>query len=1429
MCKQIIRLCSMVLIMAMLINMLPMQVLGEAFREAIAEPETQPTLSAIPVEAKDAKIVREITENRTEYSKEFLLSNGLRVASVYPNAVHYETQDGWQEIDNTLTAKSDGTLANTAGVWEVRLPQQMSSDQAVTITKDGYRLSFAMAGELRGVSAQKETRAAAQTFTVHSAQTVAAKIEKVDLTKAKAAVQYEQIIPEKLQSRLTYSQVYQNTDVVYDLDSNKVKESVVLKQYSSTLQGYRYTLDVGQLVPLLEEDGRITFYDEKRERIVMSMPAPFLVDDAGERSTDIQVQLTGSGSTYTLTYLLPQQWLADTARVWPVILDPAVSADVAATNIQDRRISQNVTFAYDHHLLEAGRDNTYGKTRSYLKFVNLPKISASDVVVGATIQLCQPTTRSDPSMQLCVEVRQVNEAWTSQDITWTNQPEYDINNIDDYCMVQGTPGYYGWVITDMVRQWYSGENHGLVFKSTDANEASTGENWMQFYSSDAGYNKPVLTIYFRNNNGLESYWDYTATSAGRAGTGYVNNFTGNLVWVHPDIGFGGNRMPVSISHIYNANDAQKNEFGLSYGWRTNFNQRVRFWFDDGSQTAYYIWEDEDGTEHYFTQQDGIYKDEDGLELKLTVKSTIDRNDPQKYCIEDKNGNKSFFHDKGYLTEIRNNQQTPSSITINYTTEEKIDTITDGVGRRYVFTYTDDLLLDRISYKGSGTEEISSVSFEYDEFDQLTYIWNADLDAARYAYANNGALCEAIDVGGYRIRYTYKSTVADYQPHRVIGISEYDDNTAGGSLTLQYAKNQTTITDHDGNAQILQFNDFGNTISVQDDEGNAQYGKFAFNTDAEEQNNADSTKRRNQLRISSKLQNTVGNILADNSFENTLSWSGNTSAVTVSRSSAQAYYGSYCMQIVSSSSSQVAALGPAVSVAPGANVTFSAYVKTTSSNTYLGLHNYISGVNYYGETVAANAGWVRAEVSFTNNTSENQYFNVCVFTQAAGTTYVDCVQAEKTHVASRYNLITNGDFRNGQSDWIRGSTFTTEDTYVTATAATQQLNATVYKIVGNYANFKRTSQDVAVSGSKADSFVFSAWAKGNAVPEINNSATNPREFSVRAKFYYTDGTESSYFTAKFNPDSDQWQYAAGGMVAEKAYSGIRIQLVYDYNANTAYFDGVQLYKEEFGNTYTYDSNGNVISVKDLQAQTTTYEYTANKLSKEILPTGAELTYDYYEGTHNVKTATTEEGLVYNFAYDVYGNNTSVSISSDGATMRATAQYTADGNYMVSSTDTAGQTTHYSYNADTGVLEWVRYPGDPSDMRTEYTYDDIYRLLEVEAHTDTDNHLSATYTYASDLLTALETASTRYSFTYGAFDQRTSVEIGDRVLATYSYTDDENRYLSELDYGNDDGVEYTYDDKGRLITETYEDGATVSYTYDNSGQLIKVTDKSEAKRS
>ena len=75
-------------------------------------------------------------------------------------------------------------------------------------------------------------------------------------------------------------------------------------------------------------------------------------------------------------------------------------------------------------------------------------------------------------------------------------------------------------------------------------------------------------------------------------------------------------MPVAINHVYNANDKANDDFGMGYGWRSNYNQLVYQWSTDSS---YYVWEDEDATRHYFKyKSSGTYEDETNPTLTLTT-------------------------------------------------------------------------------------------------------------------------------------------------------------------------------------------------------------------------------------------------------------------------------------------------------------------------------------------------------------------------------------------------------------------------------------------------------------------------------------------------------------------------------------------------------------------------------------------------------------------------------------------------------------------------------------------------------------------------------------------------------------------------------------------------------------------------------------------
>ncbi len=54
-----------------------------------------------------------------------------------------------------------------------------------------------------------------------------------------------------------------------------------------------------------------------------------------------------------------------------------------------------------------------------------------------------------------------------------------------------------------------------------------------------------------------------------------------------------------------------------------------------------------------------------MELELTTTGS----GSEKYCIKDKDGNRSYFDTEGRMTKIENNQAEKSSVVINYTTPD----------------------------------------------------------------------------------------------------------------------------------------------------------------------------------------------------------------------------------------------------------------------------------------------------------------------------------------------------------------------------------------------------------------------------------------------------------------------------------------------------------------------------------------------------------------------------------------------------------------------------------------------------------------------------------------------------------------------------------------------------------------------------------------
>lgn len=242
--------------------------------------------------------------------------------------------------------------------------------------------------------------------------------------------------------------------------------------------------------------------------------------------------------------------------------------------------------------------------------------------------------------------------------------------MEDYAIVTGSLySGFSWDVTGIVKEWYSsGVNNGLMLKTHD--EAA---GYTELLSSDCDSTvagcRPQVTLCYINNSGLESCWTYHSQDVGRAGTGYVNDYNGNLIFTHDDLSMTGNKMPTVISHVYNSSLRSQN---LNYGkgWRLNYSQTVVpvTIYIGGSNVTYYKYTDGDGTDHYFQDGTSPITEEINPDLKLT------KNANGTYTIKDKSDNSLNFSSTGVLTSIADNNG--STATLSYTSG-KLTGVTDG--------------------------------------------------------------------------------------------------------------------------------------------------------------------------------------------------------------------------------------------------------------------------------------------------------------------------------------------------------------------------------------------------------------------------------------------------------------------------------------------------------------------------------------------------------------------------------------------------------------------------------------------------------------------------------------------------------------------------------------------------------------------------------
>ncbi len=314
----------------------------------------------------------------------------------------------------------------------------------------------------------------------------------------------------------------------------------------------------------------------------------------------------------------------------------------------------------------------------------------------------------------------------------------------------------------------------------------------------------------------------------------------------------------------------------------------------------------------------------------------------------------------------------------------------------------------------------------------------------------------------------------------------------------------------------------------------------------------------------------------------------------------------------------------------------------------------------------------------------------------------------------------------------------------------------------------------------------------------------------------------------------------------------------------------------GKTITYnvnDANGIINSVNDAKDNTVSYTYDSNSDNiTAVSSSGTENNYSY--NASGLLSSISHNGFSYNFTYDAFGNNQSVSVgnstlatnsygTSNYNLVRTTygngdyIKYTYDRYDRVSSVaNDKGTLISYVYNKKGLVAKTVDYS---SGITTEYLYS-MWGSLQNTETTGTDNN---TLTYqtvnengnavsVSKIMQDTKTVTTetdedgnsiinndgwKVTQSTDELDRaltETVTPSGDKatpITKSYTYVDgngtnETTELVKSITYKQGDKViakySYEYDDNNN-ISKVYENDELVEeYTYDNNNQLYRLKD-------
>ena len=1335
--------------------------------------ETVPASMSAKVQTKRTRRVGEIESLRTAHRKVFRMDDGSEQAVFSPTTTANADTPWELDANGKQYRKQIGSLRAAFSCND-------ANHEMFSLEKDSHKVTFAAA------TAPGQRRTGIVPTLRHA---------------------------DGMDNAFLFENVADNTDMEYSMVPGGIKENILVKQRTDC---YRYPFSINCENVSVSSNStakQIKFISNDSGEEVFFIPAPFMVDAYGNASAAVHYEMeTQEDGSVMLTVVADSDWLNDPNRAFPVTIDPQVKIS-RSTQIDTYSWKDGTMTASSEHVIgrktETDPDTnmvSYSTNRMYMHF-DLPILPNNPRIKKAELTFCQNAVSNESDAAPKLGLFQITE-----DIAvGPNTPAQSTRLIDFEPMKaaseDGSVVNYTFDITKFFDEAANGaaSYQNLVLQMVD--ESINADSFVTIAGNNAAENTPSIIVTYEASYGVNSSYPSHSHSIGPCIQGSVDLGTGNLMFEAEDFAWAGNRMPITLRHLYTSALATKafthngvdlitadfSGMKIGNGWKLNLMQSMRgyIYMHEGNNVFGYAYTDENGDTVYFKtnpENTNLLEAVDNSDMVYDRTTRILTKGDEKYQFDD------AFRLISISDEI-------NTTTMTYA-DSRLTAVTDGAGRAFTFNYDSDNHLTSITAP-DGTQVI----YGYDG-DLLTSITYPNGSKTAFTYTDSKpasvSILDAENNVLYKVCYTFSGD-------RVSSVAEFgENNIEGKSSTYSYsAAARRTVVQSTEQADEEGAEDEVITTAYTFDEDGQILSQYAY---IQEANKAGITGAAGGIHpyFGEDGGSTFGvsrNLLLNHSFE--YGEAGTTE---------DSLFGDYALKRTSDDPANPGS-GPSqtVTLQPG-DYTLSAYMRFVSNaQTAEGNGACLQVEDASGKLLGrselltfSEREYIRMAVPFHLDEATSVKNKMRLI--GAGTAYFDGVQLEANAYVSPYNLLRNGSFEQGNNGcWVLSST---EDAVFTNT---ESFDGTIaVKCSGGLDKAVNVKQEVLVRSARSDreTFTLSGWAKAAAVPQRDRDMDAEPHFRLRAEIHYNDtayeDTSVETFTADFSACTENWQYASVEFSKSKYRTVEKVYVYCDYDNNhgDAFFDDIQLIRNSL----------------------------ETELEEEDFPTESDVVADDSDATASEDGVEEYTAPEYEEHKDRFGNAITETTFTDGefgTIYRAFDYCDSTGNDLLRETDARGNMTHYEVGADTSRNETVT---DRCGNQTAYEYDASGKTTKVTAKaTDGTDIATVDYTYDSfGELTSITRAKgdvdneMSYDLKYDAFHNLESIGVRgkDEKLVHYTYKNGNGR-LKEITYANGDTMKATYNAQGQMVAEKWFDAegtltAHYRYAYDNEGNIVRSVD-------